>query len=84
MKSDLYKPEVLSLIRDWGLEGYGFYKIIKSYIKRKERPKCLSIDTIKNIAERYNITSYKALRIIKYYNLFEVDDDMISLKQSEE
>ena len=84
MKSDLNKPEVISLIRDWGLEGYGFYKLIKSYIKRKEQPKCLSMNAITDIAETYNITSYKALRITKYYNLFEVDDDIVSLKRSEE
>ena len=89
MKSDLNKPEVISLIRDWGLEGYGFYKVIKDKLKPKRFNISVRIELLSEIAKQYGISEFKAYHIIMRPDLFNVsysisDDRMVSLKRSEE
>jgi len=89
MKLDINEPEIIAMMRDWGLEGYGFYKIIEKSLSPKKMRVSIRIELLIATATHFGMSEYKAKPIIMDYNLFQVKTNTdglitVSLKQSKE
>jgi hypothetical protein len=66
--------KIIKLRRQLGLEGYGLYWCLIEMLRDTPEYK-LHIDTIDDIAFSLNISKEKVETVIKFYDLFTVDED---------
>lgn len=79
MKSDLNRPEVMAMMRDWGAEGYGIYAILKDIWKHYKAP--VPLMALPGIAKRYDISEDKVNQIALCYALFHHDSEFYWYKE---